>query len=198
MTTTAPSLAAFAARQDSLVGARPLADQLDAGEQGPARHAARSSGGSRCSSSRPIGTSAMNSTRGFAVRLRCRPTRRLRRRCFRFRPFRVDPYEATHFRVAARARALHAAAAGTARLIVASAAALLPRVSSQERPLRASVELRLGYGNRAAAIGRPARRCRLFSRGPSRRARRLCRPRRHCGRVSPPIPEPARTEFGDT
>jgi transcription-repair coupling factor (superfamily II helicase) len=59
----------------------------------------------------------------------------------------VDPYRGMtpHFRVAAaRARALHAAAAGTARLIVASAAALLPRVSSQERLLRASVELRPG------------------------------------------------------
>jgi transcription-repair coupling factor (superfamily II helicase) len=59
----------------------------------------------------------------------------------------VDPYRGMtpHFRVAAaRARALHAAAAGTARLIVASAAALLPRVSSQERLLRASIELRTG------------------------------------------------------
>jgi transcription-repair coupling factor (superfamily II helicase) len=59
----------------------------------------------------------------------------------------VDPYRGMtpHFRVAAaRARALHGAAAGTARLIVASASALLPRVSSQERLLRASVELHPG------------------------------------------------------
>ena len=59
----------------------------------------------------------------------------------------VDPYRGMtpHFRVAAaRARALHAAASGTARLIVASAAALLPRVSPQERLLRASIELRAG------------------------------------------------------
>ena len=59
----------------------------------------------------------------------------------------VDPYRGMtpHFRVsAARARALHAAAAGTARLIVASAAALLPRVSPQERLLQASIELRAG------------------------------------------------------
>ena len=72
----------------------------------------------------------------------------------------VDPYRGMtpHFRVAAaRARALHAAATGTARLIVASAPALLPRVSSQERLLRASIELRRGIGNRAAATGRPAR-----------------------------------------
>ena len=59
----------------------------------------------------------------------------------------VDPYRGMtpHFRVAAaRARALHAAAAGTARLIVASAPALLPRVSPHERLLRASIELRAG------------------------------------------------------
>jgi transcription-repair coupling factor (superfamily II helicase) len=59
----------------------------------------------------------------------------------------VDPYRGMtpHFRVAAaRARALHAAASGTARLIVASAAALLPRVSPHERLLRASIELRPG------------------------------------------------------
>ena len=50
-----------------------------------------------------------------------------------------------HFRVAAaRARALHAAATGTARLIVASAAALLPRVSPPERLLRASLAIRSG------------------------------------------------------
>jgi len=59
----------------------------------------------------------------------------------------VDPYRGMvpHFRVAAaRAGALHAAASGTARLIVASAAGLLPRVSPPERLLRASIELRTG------------------------------------------------------
>jgi len=59
----------------------------------------------------------------------------------------VDPYRGMnpHFRVAAaRARALHAAASGTARLIVASAAALLPRVSPPARLLRASFEIRSG------------------------------------------------------
>jgi len=59
----------------------------------------------------------------------------------------VDPYRGMtpHFRVsAARARALHAAATGTARLIVASSAALLPRVSRPERLLSASLELRSG------------------------------------------------------
>ena len=47
----------------------------------------------------------------------------------------VDPYRgmSPHFRVAAaRARALHAAATGTARLVIASAAALLPRVSPRK------------------------------------------------------------------
>ena len=59
----------------------------------------------------------------------------------------VDPYRgmSSHFRVAAaRARALHAAACGTARLIVASAAALLPRVSPPGRLLRASVAIASG------------------------------------------------------
>jgi transcription-repair coupling factor (superfamily II helicase) len=59
----------------------------------------------------------------------------------------VDPYRGMtpHFRVAAaRARALAAAASGTARLIVASAAAILPQVSTPERLLRATVEIRSG------------------------------------------------------
>jgi transcription-repair coupling factor (superfamily II helicase) len=48
----------------------------------------------------------------------------------------VDPYRgmATHLEVAsARARALHALAAGTARIVVASARALLPRLSAPAR-----------------------------------------------------------------
>src|SRR2546423_2723905 len=59
----------------------------------------------------------------------------------------VDPYRGMtpHFRVsAARARALHGAATSTARLIIASAAALLPRVSRPERLLSASLEIRSG------------------------------------------------------
>jgi len=59
----------------------------------------------------------------------------------------VDPYRGMtpHFRVsAARARALHAAATGTARVIIASSAALLPRVSRPERLLSASLEIRSG------------------------------------------------------
>jgi len=59
----------------------------------------------------------------------------------------VDPYRgmSPHFRVAAaRARALHAAASGSARLIVASAAALLPKVSSSARLMRASLAITSG------------------------------------------------------
>src|SRR5882762_4413360 len=59
----------------------------------------------------------------------------------------VDPYRGMtpHFRVsAARARALYGAASGTTRLIVASAAALLPRVSGPERLLSASLDIRSG------------------------------------------------------
>ena len=59
----------------------------------------------------------------------------------------VDPYRgmSPHFRVAAaRASALHAAASGTARLIVASVAALLPRVSPPARLLRASLAIASG------------------------------------------------------
>jgi transcription-repair coupling factor (superfamily II helicase) len=59
----------------------------------------------------------------------------------------VDPYRglAPHVGVtSARARALHAIARGTARVVVASSAALLPRVSAPERLLAASLELRPG------------------------------------------------------
>jgi transcription-repair coupling factor (superfamily II helicase) len=57
----------------------------------------------------------------------------------------VDPYRglAPHFDVAsARARALFALSAGTARIIVASAAALLPRLSNPERLRQTGVVLR--------------------------------------------------------
>ncbi len=59
----------------------------------------------------------------------------------------VDPYRgmSPHLSVwSARARALHAAATGTARVIVASAAALMPRVSGPERLLSASAGLKPG------------------------------------------------------
>ena len=59
----------------------------------------------------------------------------------------VDPYRGMtpHFRVAAaRARALHAAASGTARVVVASAAGVLPRISPPQRMLDAAADLRVG------------------------------------------------------
>ena len=64
-----------------------------------------------------------------------------------FPSLQIDPYRGMtpHFRVAsARARALHAAATGSARLVIASAAALLPRVSSPARVLRASIAIKSG------------------------------------------------------
>src|SRR5438270_1237267 len=59
----------------------------------------------------------------------------------------VDPYRglAPHVGVTSvRARALHAIASGTARVVVASAASLLPRVTSPDRLRRASIDLRPG------------------------------------------------------
>jgi transcription-repair coupling factor (superfamily II helicase) len=59
----------------------------------------------------------------------------------------VDPYRglAPHMSVmSARTRALHAAAAGTARVIVSSATALLPRLSAPDRLIAASIALTAG------------------------------------------------------
>jgi len=59
----------------------------------------------------------------------------------------IDPYRglAPHFGVtSARARALHAVASGTARVLVASAPALMPLVSSPRRLLAASLDLKPG------------------------------------------------------
>ncbi len=59
----------------------------------------------------------------------------------------VDPYRglAPHFDVAAaRARALYGLAAGSLRVVVAAAAALLPRLSSPDRLLAAGAHLELG------------------------------------------------------
>src|SRR5204862_1394757 len=59
----------------------------------------------------------------------------------------IDPYRglAPHVGVtSARARALHAVARGTARVVIASAASLLPRVSAPDRLLRASIDLKPG------------------------------------------------------
>jgi transcription-repair coupling factor (superfamily II helicase) len=59
----------------------------------------------------------------------------------------IDPYRglAPHVGVTSiRARALHAVASGTARIVVASAASLLPRVTAPLRLLAASLDLRPG------------------------------------------------------
>ncbi len=66
---------------------------------------------------------------------------------FSFPSHEVDPYRgmAPHVGVtSARAGALHALATGTARIIVASAAALLPRVSAPTRLLGMSLEIKPG------------------------------------------------------
>jgi transcription-repair coupling factor (superfamily II helicase) len=75
----------------------------------------------------------------------------------------IDPYRglSPHFDIAsARARALHALSRGTARLVVASAAALLPRLSQPSRLGAAGLTLRPGdeispvdLGDRLAAAG---------------------------------------------
>jgi len=59
----------------------------------------------------------------------------------------VDPYRgmAPHMGVtSARARALYSVAHGTARILIASAGSLLPRVTAPERMLAASIDLRPG------------------------------------------------------
>jgi transcription-repair coupling factor (superfamily II helicase) len=64
-----------------------------------------------------------------------------------FPSHQVDPYRglAPHFRVAsARARALHAAALGQARVVLASAQALLPRLPAPESIVATSFDLRPG------------------------------------------------------
>jgi len=68
----------------------------------------------------------------------------------------VDPYRGLlpHFDVAsARARALHALASGQARLVVASARALMPRVSRPDRLSRASVGIVPGDDISPIALG---------------------------------------------
>ncbi len=60
----------------------------------------------------------------------------------------VDPYRGLkpHFDIAsARARALHGLASGTARLLVVSAPALLPRLTPPERLMRAAITLTPGH-----------------------------------------------------
>ena len=68
----------------------------------------------------------------------------------------IDPYRglAPHVGVtSARARALHALARGTSRVVVASAGAILPRITGPDRLLRASVELRPGQDISPSDLG---------------------------------------------
>jgi transcription-repair coupling factor (superfamily II helicase) len=68
----------------------------------------------------------------------------------------IDPYRGLtpHIGVtAARARALHALATASTRVVVASVAALLPRVSSPDRLLAASIELKPGMEIPPADLG---------------------------------------------
>jgi transcription-repair coupling factor (superfamily II helicase) len=61
--------------------------------------------------------------------------------------WQVDPYRgmSPHFRVcAARGRALYMAASRNARLVVASAPALIPRIATPARVLRSAIEIRPG------------------------------------------------------
>ncbi len=68
----------------------------------------------------------------------------------------VDPYRGLkpHFDIAsARARALHGLASGGARLVIASAAALLPRLSQPKRLTRTSIVLTPGQDISPTALG---------------------------------------------
>ena len=76
-----------------------------------------------------------------------------------FPSLQIDPYRniAPHFGVAsARAAALHAIANGTRPVVVASAAALLPRLSAPDNLEAAAIELRNGNGPRPCGAWRPA------------------------------------------
>jgi hypothetical protein len=108
----------------------------------------------------------------------------------RVKPFpslQIDPYRklAPHFHIAsARAAALHGLASGSARVVVASGAALLPKLSHPDRLRSASIELKPGDGSGTDRAGRSSGGCRLHTRGSRRRARRVLRARRHRGLVS--------------
>ena len=94
--------------------------------------------------------------RFFYAALQGLPESEVVRAVLPFPSLEVDPYRAIvpHLDVAsARARALTALAHGTARLVVASAIALLPRVTGSERVLQATRELVLGGESSPSALG---------------------------------------------
>src|SRR5262245_18911960 len=83
----------------------------------------------------------------FLAALEGLPTTGAERAILPFPSHEIDPYRglAPHVGVtSARARALHAVANGTAQVIVASAAALLPKVTAPAHMLAAALELRPG------------------------------------------------------
>jgi transcription-repair coupling factor (superfamily II helicase) len=95
--------------------------------------------------------------RFFLAALEGAPDAEVDRQVLPFVSHEVDPYRgmSPHMRVSsARARALHAAATGTARVIVASVVAMLPRVSAPERLLAASCQLKPGSEIAPQALAR--------------------------------------------
>ena len=83
----------------------------------------------------------------------------------------VDPYRglAPHFDIAsARARTLHALATGKARLVIASAQALLPRLSAPDRFVDGGPVARAGRRSLANRSGRRARHRWLYPAGSRR------------------------------
>ena len=73
-----------------------------------------------------------------------------------FPSLQIDPYRniAPHFGVAsARAAALHAIASGTARIFIASAAALMPRLSAPDSLEAAAIEIKPGMDLDPVALG---------------------------------------------
>jgi transcription-repair coupling factor (superfamily II helicase) len=90
---------------------------------------------------------ATNDVRFFLAALEAMPDVVAERVVVPLPSYQVDPYRgmAPHFHVAsARARALHAAAMGMARVVVASAQALMPRLAAPESILTTSFDLRPG------------------------------------------------------
>ena len=93
----------------------------------------------------------------------------------------IDPYRglSPHFDIAsARARALHALGTGTARLVVASAPALLPRLSAPARLQGHRLRPQAGRRDLADRPGRSPGGGRLHAPGSDRRAGRVLGPRR--------------------
>ena len=122
-----------------------------------------------------------------------RTRRRLRRRTRQHRPAvpsqEVDPYRglAPHLRIAsARARALHAMATGQARVVVASASALLPRVSPPGSPHGPRPRPQARRRHRHATAGRNARGRGLHAPGPGRRAQATSASAGESSTFSPP------------